>query len=102
MTNVLNTTVVCRPSVLAYRCPLFGKRGLGKNLLIEMWMVAKPGAKIVICDEGLAPGREKTLLGKWILQCDPVLFAHKPRLSLVPKGIQDLKVYWVWQKTFWS
>jgi uncharacterized protein YbaR (Trm112 family) len=35
MTNVLNTTVVCRPSVLAYGCPLFGKRGLRKSLLID-------------------------------------------------------------------
>jgi ubiquinone/menaquinone biosynthesis C-methylase UbiE len=70
-----------------------------KQAIEEVWRVAKPGAKIVICDEGLAPGREKTLLGKCILQCAPVLFAHKPRLSLVPKGIQDLKLYWVWQKT---
>lgn len=67
----------------------------------EMHRVAKPGSKIVICDEGLAPGKEKTWLGKRILKCEPVLFANKPPVELIPNGIKDLKVYWVWQRTFW-
>ena len=71
-----------------------------KGAIQEMHRVAKPGAKIVICDEGLAPGREKTMLGRWILKCDP-LFSSKPPVELLPKDIEDLKVYWVWQSTHW-
>jgi len=72
-----------------------------KRAIQEMHRVAKPGAKIVMCDEGLAPGKEKTWHGKWILKHDPALYSHKPPVDLVPKGVQDLKVYWVWQRTFW-
>lgn len=72
-----------------------------KRAIQEMHRVAKPGSKIVICDEGLAPGKEKTWLGKRILKHELALFAHKPPVELVPNGIEDLKVYYVWQKTFW-
>lgn len=72
-----------------------------KRAIQEMHRVAKPGSKIVICDEGLAPGKEKTWLGRRILKRHPVLFAHKPPVELVPNGIEDLKVHWVWQRTFW-
>ena len=71
-----------------------------RGAIQEMYRVAKPGAKIVICDEGLAPGREKTMLGRWILKCDP-LFSSKPPVELLPKDIEDLEVYWVWQSTHW-
>ena len=72
-----------------------------RRAMEEMHRVAKKGAKIVICDEGLAPGREKTLLGKWILYKNPFMFQSKPPFKLVPKDVEDLKVYWVFQKTFW-
>ncbi|MCK4828746.1 methyltransferase domain-containing protein, partial [bacterium] len=72
-----------------------------KRAVEEMHRVAKPGSKIVICDEGLAPGKEKTWLGKRILKRAPALFDNKPPVELVPNGIEDLEVYWVWQKTFW-
>ena len=72
-----------------------------KRAIDEMHRVAKPGSKIVICDEGLAPSKGKTLLGRWILKNEPVVFAHKPPVELVPNGVEDLKVYWVWQRTFW-
>lgn len=79
----------------------FNQFGDKKLAIEEMHRVAKPGSKIVICDEGLAPGKEKTWLGRWILKCDPVLFANKPPVELVPNSIKDLKVYWVWQRSFW-
>lgn len=71
-----------------------------KRAIEEMLRVAKPGAKIVICDEGLAPGKEKTLWGRWILHFIP-LFASKPPVELVPNDIEDLEVYWTSQNTFW-
>jgi ubiquinone/menaquinone biosynthesis C-methylase UbiE len=72
-----------------------------KRAIDEMYRVAKPGAKIVICDEGLAPGREKTLLGMWILKCAPGFMSSNPPMKLLPEGIDALKVFWVWQGTHW-
>jgi len=71
-----------------------------KRAIEEMHRVAKSGAKIVICDEGLSPDREKTLLGKYILKCSK-LYAHKPPVKLLPEGIEDLKLYWIDQGTSW-
>ena len=71
-----------------------------KRAIEEMHRVAKPGAKIVICDEGLAPGKEKTLWGRWMLSFIPS-YTNKPPLDLVPTGIEDLNVYWVWQGSAW-
>jgi len=71
-----------------------------KRAIEEMYRVAKPGGKIVICDEGLAPGKEKTLWGRWILSFISA-YTNKPPVGLVPAGIEDLKVHWVWQGTAW-
>ena len=72
-----------------------------KRAIEEMHRIAKAGSKIVICDEGLDPSRHKTFFGRWILKRDPAPFANKPPVELVPIGVEDLKVYWVWQRTFW-
>lgn len=78
----------------------FNEFGDKKRAIEEMHRVAKAGAKIVISDEGLAPDREKTLLGKYILKCSN-LYASKPPVELLPEGIEDLKLYWIWQRTMW-
>jgi ubiquinone/menaquinone biosynthesis C-methylase UbiE/uncharacterized protein YbaR (Trm112 family) len=78
----------------------FNEFGEKKRAIEEMIRVAKPGSKIVICDEGLPPGKEKTLWGKWILMFIPI-FASKPPVQLVPDYVEELKLDWVWQKTFW-
>jgi len=72
-----------------------------KRAMEEMHRVAKPGAKIVLCDEGLAPGREKTWLGRRILQRELTLFAAQPPVDLLPPGAEEVKTYWVWQGTHW-
>jgi SAM-dependent methyltransferase len=71
-----------------------------KRAIEEMHRVAKPGAKIVICDEGLAPGKENTLWGRWILSFIPA-YTNKPPVDSIPIGVEDLKVNWVWQGTAW-
>jgi ubiquinone/menaquinone biosynthesis C-methylase UbiE len=78
----------------------FNEFGDKKRALEEMYRVAKPGSKIVICDEGLAPGKEKTLWGKWILSFIPS-FADKPPADISPMGIEDFKIYWIQRGTAW-
>jgi ubiquinone/menaquinone biosynthesis C-methylase UbiE len=73
-----------------------------KRAIEEMHRVAVPGAKIVICDEGLASGKEKTWMGRRILKRDPEgLFTTKPPIELLPDKIKDLKVSWIWHDFFW-
>ena len=71
-----------------------------KRAMDEMYRVAKPGAKIVVCDEGLAPGKEKTLIAKFALWRDKN-YDTKPPTELVPDNTEDLKVFWVWQGFSW-
>ncbi len=78
----------------------FNDFGDKKRSLAEMRRVAKPGAKVVLMDEGLSPEREKTLLGKYILKCMKV-FSNEPPVGELPEAIDDVKVYWVFQETFW-
>jgi ubiquinone/menaquinone biosynthesis C-methylase UbiE len=71
----------------------FGEKG---RAIAEMFRVAKPGAKIVIGDEGLALGKEKTWLGKKLLKDNP-LFASKPPMDLIPSEAEDLNLRWIWR-----
>lgn len=68
----------------------FGEK---RRALHEMVRVAKQNAKIVIVDEGLAPEKQKTFLGKFLLKTN-ALYACKPPTKLLPKNIKNLKVTW--------
>jgi ubiquinone/menaquinone biosynthesis C-methylase UbiE len=103
--------VQANASYLPYRSALFNAvlhvGGLNtfddkKRAMEEMCRVAKPGSKIVICDEGFAPGKEKTWMGKRILKQDTKgIFSVKPPVELIPTNTEDLKVYWIWHYAFW-
>ncbi len=71
-----------------------------RQALGEMHRAVKAGAKVVIVDEGLSPEREATFLGKYILKCQKV-FDTKPPIELLPEDIEDLRVDWIYQGTFW-
>ena len=72
-----------------------------KRAIEEMLRVAKPGAKIAIGDEGLAPGKERTRFGQRLLK-ENTLFANKPPVDLLPKEkVQGFKLEWIWHGTFY-
>lgn len=54
----------------------------------------------MIGDEGLAPGREKTRLGRWLLKNNP-LFANKPPEELIPQGVEGFNLKWIWRGLFY-
>jgi uncharacterized protein YbaR (Trm112 family)/SAM-dependent methyltransferase len=73
-----------------------------KRAMEEMYRVAKPGAKIVICDEGMSPGKKKTWMGRRILRRDKEgLYAMKPPRELVPDNTEGLKAYYIWHDIYW-
>ena len=73
-----------------------------KRAMEEMHRVAKPGAKIVICDEGLAPGKENSRMGRRILSRDVEgVFSMKPPRELVPENTECLKAYYIWHDIYW-
>ncbi len=73
----------------------FGEKG---RAIAEMVRVAKSGAKILIGDEGLAPGKENTWFGKWLLRQNS-LFANSPPKELVPDGVEGFQLRWIWRGT---
>lgn len=75
----------------------FGEK---RKAIAEMVRVAKPGAKIVIGDEGLAPGKENKRFGKWVLKKN-TLFASKPPLEALPANIEDSNLRWIWRGLFY-
>ncbi|MBE0430446.1 MAG: methyltransferase domain-containing protein [Dehalococcoidia bacterium] len=75
----------------------FGEK---KRALAEIVRVARPGAKIVIGDEGLAPGKENTRFGRWLLKKN-TLYANKPPMELLPRGIAEVDLKWVWRGLFY-
>jgi len=74
----------------------FGEK---RRALHEMVRVARSNAKIVIVDEGLAPGKENSFIGKFLLKTN-ALYACKPATKLLPKGIKNLQLAWKFDP-FW-
>jgi len=56
-----------------------------------MLRVAKPGARIVIGDEGLRPRERHSLRRRLLLKINK-LYAHGPPLDLLPPDAKDLRV----------
>jgi ubiquinone/menaquinone biosynthesis C-methylase UbiE/uncharacterized protein YbaR (Trm112 family) len=68
--------------------------------IAEIVRVAKPGARIVIGDEGLAPAKEKTIHGRLLLKLNS-LYANKPPTQLVPEQIESFCLKWIFRGTFY-
>jgi len=59
----------------------------------EMLRVARPGACVVIGDEGLHPQTRQSLRGKLLLRVSP-FYKHVPPLEDIPPDVQDLGLSW--------
>jgi ubiquinone/menaquinone biosynthesis C-methylase UbiE len=59
----------------------------------EMMRVVKPGAKIVIGDEGVNPDKPPSLRNRLISRLSP-LREHKPPTDLLPPEAKDLHMIW--------
>jgi len=61
--------------------------------LAEMARVAKPGAKVVICDPGVPADRPMRLVNRLLLKLQP-LYATPPPVDLLPEQAEDVRVSW--------
>jgi len=64
-----------------------------KKAIEEMMGAARPGARIVISDEGLRPDKRHSLRNRLLLRLNP-LYAHEPPMELIPPQAQDLHLTW--------
>ena len=67
--------------------------GQKRRALQEMTRVAKTNARIIIIDEGLAPEKQKTFLGKFQLRTNRLYFCQPPT-KLLPHNIKNMQVAW--------
>ncbi|MDO8612607.1 MAG: class I SAM-dependent methyltransferase [Dehalococcoidia bacterium] len=64
-----------------------------RGAIEEMIRVAKPGAKVVICDLGVPTDRKLSLVNRLLLKLQPV-YAQTPPVDLIPPAARDLHVSW--------
>ncbi len=77
---------------------LFGDRA---RALAEMVRVAKPGATLVVGDEGMSERRRGSVLGRRLLRMNS-LYRFRPPFPLLPwEGIENVQLHWVWREVFW-
>ncbi len=68
----------------------FGEK---RKALNEIVRVAKRDARITIVDEGLAPEKQETFFGKFLIRTN-ALYTCTPPTELLPKNIKNLRVLW--------
>jgi len=66
----------------------------------EMNRTVKPGGKVLIGDEGVAPWLKNTLYGKMLIHNNP-LYAFDIPLAFLPESAQAVHVTWEWSNCFY-
>lgn len=70
-----------------------------KRFFKEMVRVVKPGGKIVVGDEGMAPWLRSTKMGQIMMNSNP-LFKYEIPLEMLPVEARNVKVEWVMMGAF--
>ncbi|EHP40429.1 type 11 methyltransferase [Cupriavidus basilensis OR16] len=68
--------------------------------IAEMNRVVRPGGKVVIGDEGLAPWLSDTEFGKMLIRNNP-LYACKVPLGLLPESAKSVRLSWELSNCFY-
>ena len=64
-----------------------------KGAIAEMVRVARPGARVVICDPGLPTDRKLSLASRLLLRMQPI-YSQPPPVDLIPPAARDVQVNW--------
>jgi len=81
----------------------FGGINLYDNVdagIAEMARVVRPGGRVVVGDEGIAPWLRETDYGRMVVTNNP-LWAHSAPIALLPETATDVTLDWVLGQCFW-
>jgi ubiquinone/menaquinone biosynthesis C-methylase UbiE len=68
----------------------FGDR---RGAIEEMMRVAKPSAKVVICDAGVPTDRKLPLMSRLLMRFQPE-YDRPPPVDLIPQQAKDVRLSW--------
>lgn len=71
----------------------FAEFGDKRGAIEEMMRVARPGARVVICDAGLPQDRRLPLMSRLLLLTEPG-YSQPPPVDLIPPPAQDVQLTW--------
>lgn len=71
-----------------------------RRAMAEMARVARPGARVVVCDEGIAPWLRDTPYGRGVRALSN-LFDATPPVADIPPAAADVEIGWVGGSAFW-
>jgi ubiquinone/menaquinone biosynthesis C-methylase UbiE len=75
----------------------FGER---RRAIAEMARVVRPGSKVVLGDEGIAPWLRRKLIGRILVNANP-LYAHRAPLTELPETALEPRIQWIIGNAFY-
>lgn len=69
--------------------------------IAEMIRVAKPGAPVLISDEGMSESRRHTFLGRTLGKMNSLNLIRPPFRHMPWEEVEDFQLHWVWRELFY-